>query len=117
MIDFDLSDDHRLLQRTVRESGAREIAPHIREDDRQHRFDRERVLGGMAKLGLLGVSVPQRYGAPAWATSRSASSAKSSSTWTPRCASSCQSTGLSCLTLLTWGTEAQKQQHARSKPD
>ena len=25
--------------------------------------------------------------------------------------------GLSCLTLLTWGTEAQKQQHARSKPD
>ena len=62
MISFDLTDEQRLLEQSVREWGAREIAPHIREADRQHRFDRERVLGGMAALGLLGVSVPQKYG-------------------------------------------------------
>ena len=62
MIDFTLTDEHRLLEQSVREWAAREIAPHIRENDRQHRFDRERVLGGMAKLGLLGVAVPAEYG-------------------------------------------------------
>ena len=62
MIDFDLTDEQRLLEQSVREWGAREVAPHIRETDRQHRFDRERVLGGMATLGLLGISVPQEYG-------------------------------------------------------
>ena len=42
--------------------GGREVAPRIRELDRDHRFDRDRILGGMAKLGLLGVCVPQEYG-------------------------------------------------------
>ena len=62
MIGFDLTDEQQQLERTVREWAAREIAPHIREADRQHRFDRDRVLGGMAGLGLLGISVPQEYG-------------------------------------------------------
>ena len=60
MISFDLTDEQRLLEQSVREWGAREIAPHIREDDRQHRFNRERVLGGMAKLTVRdsGVGIP-----------------------------------------------------------
>jgi glutaryl-CoA dehydrogenase (non-decarboxylating) len=62
MIDFTLTDEQRLLEQSVREWAAREVAPHIRENDRQHRFDRERVLGGMSKLGLLGVAVPAAYG-------------------------------------------------------
>ena len=39
MIDPELTDEQRLRQRTVREWGAREFAPRIRELDRQHRFD------------------------------------------------------------------------------
>jgi alkylation response protein AidB-like acyl-CoA dehydrogenase len=62
MIDFSLSDEHSLLEQSIREWGTREIAPFIRHDDRKHHFDRERVLGGMRKLGLLGISVPQQYG-------------------------------------------------------
>src|SRR5438105_14803602 len=62
MISFDLTDEQRLLEDSVRQWAAREIAPHIREADRQHRFDRDRIIGGMAKLGLLGISVPQEYG-------------------------------------------------------
>ena len=34
MISFDLTDEQRLLEQSVREWGAREIAPHIREADR-----------------------------------------------------------------------------------
>ena len=62
MIDFSLSDEHRLLERSIREWGAREVLPFIHDNDRQHHFDRERILGGMAKLGLLGISIPQEYG-------------------------------------------------------
>src|SRR5947207_1895883 len=62
MLDFSLTDEQRLLEQSVREWAAREVAPHIREADRAHRFDRDRILGGMASLGLLGISVPQEYG-------------------------------------------------------
>ena len=61
MIDFDLSDEQQLLEQSVREWAAREVAPHIRELDRQHRFD-PAILPQMAQLGLLGCSVPQEYG-------------------------------------------------------
>src|SRR5262245_39024125 len=50
MIDFSLSDDHRLLEQSIREWGAQNVAPFIRENDRKHTFDRDRILGGMAKL-------------------------------------------------------------------
>ena len=62
MLDFGPTDEQRLLEQSIREWGAREVAPYIRDADRNHRFDRERVLGGMASLGLLGISVPQEYG-------------------------------------------------------
>ena len=62
MVDFSLTEEQLLLEQSVREWGAREVAPYIRENDRNHHFDRERIVGGMAKLGLLGISVPQKYG-------------------------------------------------------
>ena len=61
MIDFEINEEHRLLEQTVRDWGAREIAPRIRELDRAHKFDRS-VLPKMAELGLLGASVPSEYG-------------------------------------------------------
>src|SRR5205823_1701443 len=61
MIDFSLNDEQRLLEQSVREWAAREVAPRIHDLDREHRFDR-RILPQMASLGLLGISVPQEYG-------------------------------------------------------
>ena len=61
MINFDLTDEQRLLEQTVREWGAREIAPRIHDLDREHRFDRN-IFPEMAQLGLLGISVPAEYG-------------------------------------------------------
>ena len=61
MMDFDLSEEHRILEQTVRDWGAREIAPRIRDLDRAHQFDRS-ILPRMAELGLLGCSVPVEYG-------------------------------------------------------
>src|SRR5439155_18807658 len=61
MLDFDLTEEQRLLEQSVREWAGREVAPRIRELDRAHRFDRN-ILPQMASLGLLGISVPAEYG-------------------------------------------------------
>src|ERR1035437_8461232 len=61
MISFDLSDEQRLLEQSVREWAAREVSPTIHDLDREHRFDKS-AFPQMAALGLLGISVPQEYG-------------------------------------------------------
>jgi glutaryl-CoA dehydrogenase (non-decarboxylating) len=112
MISFDLTDEQNLLELSVREWAAREMAPHIREADRQHRFDRDRVLGGMAGLGLLGISVPQEYGGAGmdYICLGLASEELEYVDTSLRVIMSVHA-GLNCLSLLTWGTEQQKQRY------
>src|SRR5258707_12876280 len=61
MISFDLSDEHKEVERTVRQWGAAEVAPQIHDLDRAHRFERK-FLDGMADLQLLGICIPEEYG-------------------------------------------------------
>jgi alkylation response protein AidB-like acyl-CoA dehydrogenase len=60
-VDFDLSDDHRLIRRTVREFAEGEIAPVAEELDRTKSFPYEivRQLGG---LNMMGIPFPLQYG-------------------------------------------------------
>src|SRR5216683_2371389 len=112
MIDFSLSDEQRLLEGSVREWAAREVAPYIRDNDRQHRFDRERILGGMARLGLLGISVPVEYGGAGMDyVSLGLISEELEYVDTSLRVIMSVHAGLNCLSLLTWGTEAQKQKY------
>src|SRR5947207_642013 len=112
MIDFSLNDEQTLLEQSVREWAAREVAPSIRENDRNHHFDRDRILGGMAKLGLLGISVPQEYGGAGmdYIGLGLASEELEYVDTSLRVIMSVHA-GLNCLTLLTWGTEAQKRRY------
>ena len=112
MIDFELTDDQRLLAQAVREWAEREIGPHIRTLDREHRFDRDRVLGGMASIGLLGISVPAAYGGAGmdYICLGLASEELEYVDTSLRVIMSVHA-ALNCLTLLTWGSEAQKQRY------
>src|SRR3981189_3118112 len=112
MIDFSLNDEHRLLQQPIRERGAHDVVPFIRENDRRHHFDRERILGGMAKLGLLGISVPQEYGGAGmdYISLGVASEELEYLDTSLRVIMSVHA-GLNCLTLLSWGSEDQKQRY------
>jgi glutaryl-CoA dehydrogenase (non-decarboxylating) len=112
MLNFDLTDEQHLLEQSIREWGAREIAPSIRDNDRNHHFDRERILGGMARLGLLGVAVPQQYGGAGmdYVALGLASEELEYLDTSLRVIMSVHA-GLNCLSLLTWGTEAQKQRY------
>src|SRR5947208_8474844 len=112
MIDFTLNDEQRLLEDTVRAWGAKEVAPFIREDDRRHHFERERILGGMAKIGLLGICVPAEYGGAGmdYICLGLASEELEYVDTSLRVIMSVH-VGLNCLSLLIWGTEAQKQRY------
>lgn len=60
-MNFDLSEQHKLLERTVREFAEREIAPGARERDEAARFPLE-LVPKMAQLGLFGIMIPESYG-------------------------------------------------------
>ena len=112
MINFAFTDEHRLLEQSVREWGAREVAPKIRDLDRAHKFDKELIIGGMKKLGLLGISVPQEYGGAGmdYMCLGLASEELEYVDTSLRVIMSVHA-GLNCLSLLTWGTEDQKRRY------
>jgi alkylation response protein AidB-like acyl-CoA dehydrogenase len=60
-VDFDLSDDHALLQRTVREFALAKIAPVAGELDRTKSFPYA-IVRELGELGLMGIPFPQEYG-------------------------------------------------------
>jgi len=111
MINFDLTDEHRLLEQTVREWAAREVAPKIRDLDREHRFDRG-ILPQMAELGLLGCSVPTSSGGAGMDyVSLGLISEELEYVDTSLRVVMSVHVGLNCLTLLSWGTEDQKERY------
>src|SRR3954453_17219908 len=58
---FDLSDDHRLIQETVRDFARNEVAPVAEELDREKRFPYE-IVEKLGDLGLMGIPYPEEYG-------------------------------------------------------
>jgi glutaryl-CoA dehydrogenase (non-decarboxylating) len=111
MINLDLNEEQQLLEQSVREWGARAVAPRIRDLDRAHQFDRN-ILPQMAELGLLGISVPQQYGGAGmdYLALGIASEELEYVDTSLRVILSVH-VGLNCLTLLAWGTEDQKRRY------
>jgi alkylation response protein AidB-like acyl-CoA dehydrogenase len=60
-MEFDLSDDHRLLRDTVREFAEQEIAPVAEELDRTKAFPYE-IVRRLGELDLMGIPFPEEYG-------------------------------------------------------
>jgi alkylation response protein AidB-like acyl-CoA dehydrogenase len=60
-MDFDLSDDHELIRRTVREFAEGEVAPVAEELDRAKAFPYE-IVEKLGKLNLMGIPFPEEYG-------------------------------------------------------
>ncbi|HWW93989.1 MAG TPA: acyl-CoA dehydrogenase [Vicinamibacteria bacterium] len=60
-MDFDLTEEQRLLQKTVREFAETELGPHAREWDERQEFPRQ-VFTKLGEMGLMGVVWPPEYG-------------------------------------------------------
>src|ERR671927_1047489 len=60
-MDFDLSPDHDLIRRTVRDFAEREVAPVAEELDRTKTFPYE-IVRQLGELNLMGIPFPEEYG-------------------------------------------------------
>src|SRR3981189_2309500 len=60
-MDFDLSDEQKLIRETARDFTNNETAPRGRDNDRNHHFDLE-LVKKIADQGYLGAIVPREYG-------------------------------------------------------
>jgi glutaryl-CoA dehydrogenase (non-decarboxylating) len=111
MLNLDLTEEQQLLEQSVREWGARAVAPTIHDLDRAHQFDRG-ILPRMAELGLLGVCVPQAFGGAGmdYLALGIASEELEYVDTSLRVILSVH-VGLNCLTLLAWGTDDQKRRY------
>ncbi len=110
-MDFELSEEQRMIRDTVREFAQAEVAPRARDVDETGRFPREN-FERMAALGLMGLPIPEKYGGAGADTLSYALAVEEIS-------AACGSTGLTyaahvslvCSPLYYFGTEAQKQKY------
>ncbi|KAA1039275.1 acyl-CoA dehydrogenase [Macrococcus equipercicus] len=60
-MDFNLTDEQQMLRKMVREFALEQIAPSVKERDKEARFDRA-LFTAMGELGLTGIVIPETYG-------------------------------------------------------
>ncbi|MEJ7847877.1 MAG: acyl-CoA dehydrogenase family protein [Pyrinomonadaceae bacterium] len=111
MIDFELTEEHIALQKTVREFVKGEVAPYIKEWDEKAHFERS-VFDKMADLGLMGVCIPEQYGGAGFdyiSLGIVCEELEACDTFL-RVAMSVH-VGLNSLSVFSWGTEEQKQKY------
>lgn len=110
-MDFSWSEEHEMVRKMVREFALREIAPTIKEHDREQTFDRS-LLGKMADQGLLGICVPVKYGGAGmdYISLGIACEELERVDTSARVIMSVH-VGLNSMTLMQWATEEQKQRY------
>lgn len=108
-MDFSLNEEHLQAQKMVRDFVAREVIPVIGEWDRRQELN-PAFLPRMAELGILGISIPVRYGGQGfdYITLGLVCEELERGDTTLRVMMSVHH-GLNSQAILQWGTEEQKQ--------
>src|SRR6476661_10231502 len=60
-MDFQLSEEHQMIQRAARDFARTECLPGVIERDEKQQFPREQVLK-LAELGFMGMMIDPKYG-------------------------------------------------------
>src|SRR4051812_12514314 len=108
-MDFELTDEQRLIQDTVRQFVDERILPVAVQNDIDHKLDLE-LIERMAELGILGIVIPEAYGGAGldFVSEALACEEIERGEAAFRTLISVH-VGLNSLTLLRYGTEEQKQ--------
>jgi alkylation response protein AidB-like acyl-CoA dehydrogenase len=110
-MDFELSEHHTLLRRSIREFARAEIAPHAQSWDREERFPME-LVPKLAKMGLLGIRIPEDYGGSGMDVTAYAVCVEEIARVDGSIALTVAShNGLGTAHVLSFGSEAQKQKY------
>src|SRR5215468_11872084 len=108
-MDFELSDEQRLIQDTVRAFVDERVLPVAVENDIEHKLDLE-LIEGMAELGILGVVIPEEYGGAGFDYVAEALACEEIERGEAAFRTLISvHVGLNSLSLLKYGTEEQKQ--------
>ncbi len=110
-MNFGLSEEHQMVQRMVRDFAAKEVLPTIQEQDRVGGMA-PFIIPRMAELGILGITIPVKYGGQGmdYISLGLVSEELEFVDTSLRVVISVHN-GLTCLTLLQWGTEEQKKHY------
>jgi alkylation response protein AidB-like acyl-CoA dehydrogenase len=109
-VDLELSDEQRLLQRTVREFAVGEVAPVAEELDRDKRFPYE-IVAKMGELDLMGIPFPEQYGGGGADTLSYAIAVEElARVDSSVCITMAAHTSLGTMPIHLWGTDEQKSE-------
>ena len=110
-VDFELTDEQRLIQDTVRAFVDERVLPVAVQNDIDHKLDLE-LIEGMAELGILGIVIPEEYGGAGldYVSEALACEEIERGEAAFRTLISVH-VGLNSLSLLKYGTEEQKQRY------
>jgi alkylation response protein AidB-like acyl-CoA dehydrogenase len=108
-LDFELTDEQRMVRASVREFVEAEVAPRARQYDEESRFPREQ-LKGLAELGLLGMIIPEEWGGAGFDTvSYALALEEIARADSSICVIVSVTNSVCCYPILQFGTEEQKQ--------
>ncbi|HEY1854549.1 MAG TPA: acyl-CoA dehydrogenase family protein [Solirubrobacterales bacterium] len=109
-MNFDLSDEQRLLRDTVREFARAEVAPVAGELDRTKSFPYE-IVAKLGGLGLMGIPFPQEYGGGGADTLSYALAVEElARVDSSVCITMAAHTSLGTMPIYLWGSEEQKSE-------
>ncbi|MFC0013631.1 MULTISPECIES: acyl-CoA dehydrogenase family protein [Allobacillus] len=110
-MNFEFSDEQKMLRQTARDFVDKEIMPYMAEWDEKGSFD-PAIWKKLADLGLMGVCVPEEYGGSGMDYNSLAIVCEEleRGDTTFRTAVSVH-TGLNSMTLMQWANEDQKQKY------
>src|SRR3984885_7191522 len=109
-MDFDFTEEQRLIRDTARDFAAREIAPKAAELDKTGRWPSE-IIKQMAELGFLGMAIPQEHGGAGMDTVSYALAMEEISAACASCGVIMSvNNSLFCDPIFKFGTDAQKKE-------
>jgi len=108
-VDFELTDEQKLLQETVRAFVDERILPVATQNDMDHKLDLD-LIGEMGDLGILGIVIPEEYGGAGLDFVAEALACEEIERGEAAFRTLISvHVGLNSLSLLRYGSEAQKQ--------
>lgn len=108
-MDFELTDEQRMIRDMVRDFAMNEIAPHASEIDEKSEFPAE-IIKKMADLGMLGLPFPEKYGGSGADTLSYALTVEELAAASGTVALTYNAhVSLASMPIYVFGTEAQKQ--------
>lgn len=110
-MDFNLTQDQKMIRDMLRDFTEEKIKPLAEETDKESKFPQE-IVKELGKLGIMGINIPPEYGG-------SGADGVSYAIAVEEISRGCASTGiivsvnnsLACYPLLAYGTEEQKKKY------